>query len=433
MLNLNNIKKYACKYRVDSFIIMMGKENIKLDPSNILSIEYINNYEFNIRAMLKVNIRIDIRKKIWILKNKRNIKIKFELVKLGMDIESESFVSSPETVWNCIFSAYFNDEDESSDISVMEERINMNEGGSFASEDIHSENYFESQNVMDLFLFNSDILNASNYKYNGVFTKDILQNCVARILTSTKHKNVLMSPFENNEIYQELIVPALPAYKSLIYLDQYYGFYETGAMIYYDVDTVYILNTNGSVTAKRNNESAITCIYITTLDNSQPGNGMFKTNYKNDNSYPIEYISINESNINLQKPSIGFNETIGSETKFIISDDISINTSSANQSVMSQRNENIFTIRKADNKFVANIAKARMEENECILYFNGENIDINSLTPNKQYQVVYEESSKNQKYGKYKYRLSYASHYITLRSEKYMDASHRFVLKRSVE
>ncbi len=432
MFNSNNTKKYACKYRVDSFIIMMGKENIKLDPSNILSIEYINNYEFNIRAMLKVSIRIDIRKKIWILKNKRNIKIKFELVKLGMDIESENFVTSPETVWNCIFSAYFNDEDESSDISVMEERINMNEGDSFASEDIHSENYFETQNVMDLFLFNSDILNASNYKYNGVFTKDILQNCVARILTSTKHKNVLMSPFENNEIYQELIVPALPAYKSLIYLDQYYGFYETGAIIYYDIDTVYILNTNGNITAKRNNESPITCIYITTLDNSQPGNGMFKTN-KNDNLYPVEYISMNESNINLQKPSIGFNETIGSETKFIISDDINIITSSADQSIMDQKNENIFTIRKADNKFVANIAKARMEENECILYFNGENIDISSLTPNKQYQVVYEESSKNQKYGKYKYRLSYARHYITLRSESYMDSSHQFVLKKSTE
>lgn len=425
MPGLGNTKKYACKYRVETFVVMIGEENVKLDPSNILSIEYANDYEFNIRAMIKVSLRIDVRRKIWMLQNKRNIRVKFELSKIGMDLESEDFVTNPETVWNCVFTAYFNDEEESMDATAMEERITMNEGVPFALGNLQEENYFETQNTLDIFLFSPNIMNASNTKFNGVFTKDIIQNCVANILTETGHSNVLMSPFENDEVYEELIVPALPAYKALIYLDQYYGFYETGAIIYYDVDTTYILNTNGKVTAKRRGEAPITCMYVTTLDTSQPGNGMIRKL-----GSTAEYISVNEGNVNTQKPSIGKNETIGSEAKFVISDDVTVDISSADQSTMNQRNENISTIRKNDNKFIASISKARMEENECILYFNGENIDITSISPNREYQVIYEEPGKNQKYGNFKYRLAYSYHCMVITSGEYMDSSHQFVLKR---
>lgn len=426
MAALDGGKKYACKYKVDAFVIMMGSENIQMDASNILSIEYLNDYEFNVRSMLKVSLRMDVRRKLWILKNKRDIKVKFELSAVGMDLESEEFITSPKTIWNAEFSAYFNDEEEATDTAVMEERIDMNEGSQFASSDIQTESYFEGENSLDLYLFSPNILNSSNTKFNKVFTKDILQNCVGRLLTETKHQEVLISPFENDEEYEELIVPAFSAYEALIYLDQYYGFYETGALIYYDVDTTYIINTNGKVTAKRDGESPTTCMMVTTLDNSQPGNGMI--------SMPgsaVSYVSVGESNVNPQKPSISVNETIGSEAKFVISDDVTVDISSANQSTMNQRNETINNIRKDDNKFVASISKARMEENEAILYFNGENIDIKAFTPNKEYQVVFEESGKNQRYGSYKYRLAYAYHCIVLKSGEYMDSSHQIVVKKA--
>ena len=98
MAGLNNPKKYACKYRVDTFVIMMGSENIQLDASNILSIEYANDYEYNIRAMVKVTLRVDIRRKMWILQNKRDIMVKFELSKIGMDLDSEEFIDRKSVV-----------------------------------------------------------------------------------------------------------------------------------------------------------------------------------------------------------------------------------------------------------------------------------------------------------------------------------------------
>lgn len=425
---LASSKLFLCKYTVDSFILINGTERIELDHSNILSIEYLNDYEFNVRAVLKVSLRVDVRRRIWILRNKRDINVKFELSKFGMDIESESGSTGSETVWNQEFKLYLSDDEEATDTSAMEARVDMNEGGAFAFNDTSAENYFETQNMIDVYLFDQRFLDASNAIFNNVFTEGLLQQCVGRILTETKHDRVLMSKFENDEVYKELLIPANPTYKTLIYLDQYYGFYKTGAIIYYDLDTVYILNSNGKVTAKKTGEWPFTTIYVTSLDDSSPGNGMFRMDGEQ-----MFYCSVNEMNVNPQKFAEENNETHGTETTFVVTDDIVIDKSTANQSKVGNQNNNISYTKKDDNKFIANIARARKEENECSMYISGENLDITAFTPNKEYQMVFDETSKQNNYGNYKYRLAYAYHILKPSSEQYMDSSHRIVLKKRAE
>ena len=323
MIDDANSKRYLCKYQVKNFILMMGDEKIETDATNILSIEYLTDYEFNLRSIIKVTIRVDIRKKLWILKNKRNIVCKFELNKVAMDIDTEMFISSSESVWNQNFSIFLNDEDEATDIHALEERINRTDISSFTLNELEKENYFESQNVVPLFLFNQKMLNASNKIYNEVYTSNTVQQFIGRLLTETKHSNVLMSKCENNEIYKELLIPALPAYKAISYLDQYYGLYKKGALIFYDADTLYILNSDGSkVTAKRKGEWAETTFIVTGINNSRPGNGMIRKEGEN-----INYISLSDMDINTQKFTITNNEYIGSEAKVVISDDTTINNS----------------------------------------------------------------------------------------------------------
>lgn len=429
MADNSKLKKrpYLCKYQVENLILMLGDKYIAMDPSNILSIEYMNDYEVNIRAILKVSLRIDIRKKLWILKNKNSISVKFELNKIGMDIDAESYVTSPKNVWNQIFGIYFNDEDDSIDIKALEERLKINEGQSFTLDKINDENYFESQNILDIYLFNQKLLNASNRRFNEVYTKDIVQNMAANILTSTKHKHVLFSRCENNEVYEELLIPSFPAYKALIYLDQYYGLYKTGAIIYYDVDYLYILNSNGKCTVKRSNEYPETTILVRSIDNGTPGNGVVNP----DEGEKVHYVSITDTDINPQKTSASKNAKYGSEARIIITDDITMDLSEADQSYMDQRNQYLIYSRKDDNKFNASILKARMEENEVILYISGENFDISAFTPNKTFHVVFEEESKQKKFGKYRYRIAYAYHYLNIEGDNYMSSSHHIILKRA--
>ena len=417
--------KYLCKYQVNTLVFMMGDKKIEMDPSNIIMIEYLRDYERNLRAILKVKLRMDIRKKIWMLKNKRDITCKFELCKIAMDIDTEEFIGNPETVWNEELGIYFNDDDEAMDITVLEDRLNLNDEDEGDLNNIDSENYFESQNVLDVYFFNQKLLNASMTTYNDVYTKDTIQEFVGRILTKTKHNNVLISKFENDEVYEEVLVPALPAYKAIAYLDQYYGFFKKGSIIFYDIDLLYILNANGKCTAKRENEWKETSFIASRLDSSTPGHGMIKRENEK-----ISYISVPEGNVNPRKLSIMNNASLGSDTEVVVIDDTEITSNEADQSYIDKRNKNIVYQHKGDNKYTGEMIKARMEEAEIVISICGDNWDINTFTPNREFQVIFEEQLKQDKYGIYNYRMAYDYHCIKLESDGYMSSSHQIVLKR---
>ena len=418
-------KKYMCKYQVKSFIIMNGDETLDIDYTNILSIEYLNDFEYNIMALLKVSLQIDVRKKLWILKNKKDIRVKFELDKIGMGTDGESFNTSPQPVWNNEFSIYLNDEDDSFDIGSMESRISLNEGKDNQGNKIDQENYFETQNTMDIFLIDPSIMSASRYTVNKVYTEGSLQNIVAHILTESGHKKVLMSKFDNDEIYKEIIIPPMTAYKALIYLDQYYGLYKKGGLIYYDVDSLYVLNTDGKGTAFRNDEWKETTFLVSEIQHSVPGNGMILREGEQ-----IFYPTVSEMEANSQNFAIAKNAELGSSAKLVVTDTTDVEIHNADQSFLDERNENI-TFIKDNNKFTGDVIKSRMEENECIFYFNGENLDISAFTPNKVFKTIFEETSKNQSNGGKVYRLAYAYHYIKPESSEYMTSSHRIILKKN--
>ena len=425
IINNNTDKIYACKYSVPTLVFMLNDTSVTMNSSNILSIEKTDDYDRNLRSVIKVSLRMDLRQKIWIMKNKRSIVCKFELDKIGQDRDASNFIVGPLKVWNTTFSLYLNDDDESTDIQSLEDAIATNEGSSFNVNDIENDSYYTSENLIDIYLFNADNYNASMKPFNAVFTEGNMMQMVSRLLTATNHKKVLMSPMENYDVYKELLVPANEAYKGLIYLDQHYGFYKHGSLIYYDVDKLYIINLNGRLTAKEEDEWGETVFLVTKRVNAQPGNGMIIKQKEN-----INYISIMEDNVNAQKPSISKNDDVGSAVKVIQIDDIEMSFEEADQSYMNQRNESYTYIKKDDNKFSSSIIKARMEENEAIIYINAENLDISAFTPNKTYKIIFEETSKQERYGKYKYRLSFAYHMIAVQAENYMTSTHRIVLKR---
>ena len=416
-------KTYLCRYKVPMMIFMLKNIKIEMDPSNIISIEKIDDYEQNIRSIIKVRLRIDMNKKIWLLKNKRDVRCKFELDKFGMDTEVEKNILGDEIIWNNEFAIYFSDEDEAIDIKSLEsrEKVNLDK----TNEKLSMEDYFESENMLDIYLFEPSLLEASNKIFNEIFSNTILQNAIARMLTATKHKKVLMSKIENDTQYNELLIPTNPLYKCLIYLDQYYGFYRKGAIIYYDVDTLYIINPNGKNTAKRKKEFPEVNFLINRTDEAHPGNGL--TIKQKEKKY---YVNLSELDIIPKKFSELKNETQGSKVKVVLIDDIKIKEKEAKQSRSTQSNEMIKYLSSANSKYTDTIITARMEENECIMYISADNLDLSIFTPNKEFKLIFTETLKQQKYGKDRYRLAYAYHFIQKESTNYMISSHRIVLKK---
>ena len=83
-----------------------------------------------------------------------------------------------------------------------------------------------------------------------------------------------------------------------------------------------------------------------------------------------------------------------------------------------------------DNPFAQSIIRARMNENDAVIYISGDNFDINAFTINKSFKIVFEDTSKQLKYGDGLYRLAYACHALRVETDSYMKSSHQIIIKR---
>ena len=415
-------KIYQCVYKIGTLIFAVGSETIQCNHSNVLSIEVLNNYEYNLRSLIKVQLRLDIRQKMWIINNKSKMLCKFELIKYGLDTENENEVRGDQTVWNEIFSVHLNDDDAAIDMEALEDALEMSGDSTFLINDIKDQNYYQAQEVMDLYLYNADLLRASKNNINRIYHTGNVASFVGNILTQTAHKKVLMSPIENPLPYEEVLIPSNPGYKALVYVDQYYGLYKRGASIFYGVDALYIINPNGKPTAWRINENPITCIFVTATTGSTPGNGMIDK--KGLNAFCV---SVPEVNTSMSKPLESKQDEYGSNIKIISTDDIIVNM------LNNDPNAYITYQRISDNLFAQSIIQARLEENKSIAYINGNGFDINAFDLNKAFTIIFESTSKQIKYGKNRYRIAYAHHYLVNQGQQYMKSNHHIVLKKALD
>ena len=418
LINEKTDNAYLCKYRVMTLAFSIGDKQLMLKQSNVLSIDKIDYFEYKLRSILHLRLAIDIRQKIWILANKSDIVCKFELDKFGMDREAEKESSGEQIVWNQEFSVYLTDDDAAIDVEALENQLKLTEGEDFKINDIDDTSYFNSQEIMDIYLYNAKLIKASTTQVNAVNSSDLLINAAADILTKTKHPHVVMSPFENNTIYKELFIPSTKAYEALVYLDQYYGFYKTGASIFYDVDRLYIVNTNGKATPVKK-EWSETVFMVTERDNSTPGNGMIRRTGEE-----IYYVNVPEESVSPKKPSDSMSVEYGETIQIITTDDIKVETDG--------NSSNVYTAytKTTDNPFAQSIIRARMNENDAVIYISGDNFDINAFTINKSFKIVFEDTSKQLKYGDGLYRLAYACHALRVETDSYMKSSHQIIIKR---
>lgn len=413
---------YNCMYRLGMFVLYKESEKIIMDQSNILSIEKMDNFEYNIRSIIKVKVQLDIRQKAWIIKNKSSINCKFELDKFGFDQELEEEIVGEQTVWNTEFAVFLNDDDANMDVTSIEQSLQINEGDEFNINNIEDRGYYTDQEVIDLYLYNRDLINASRKNINKVFSSVLIQDAVSSILSESGHKNVLMSPVENNNVQSELLIPSYPSYKAIVYLDQYYGLYKRGASIFYDVDTLYIINPNGKATALRDNEWPETQFLITSRMDSLPGNGMVRKQNQN-----VFYLNVPEEGISPQNLSEAKSAKYGSTIQLITMDDVKVETTKVNES----NNGNVYRAyqNSTDNIYASDIIKSRMEENEAIMYITGNNYDINAFTLNKVYRLTFENTDKQLKFGKNVYRIAFANHRLVQQGD-YMKSLHQIALKK---
>lgn len=377
------------RYRVTEFkILNVDTQPIEIIPDRISSIGIRHDFENNIFPIFRVEIITASTIYYKILQNKNKVKIKLRIQKYYNELAKKK-KSLLRDVINDTFDLIIDETDYDSDKPVREESKSYNY--KLFDTDI-SNDLAKSNNPIELFLFKSDIINRMNTTINAVLTNTTSTGAIQYIINQSGLKNILMAPADNNKVIPELLLPPLNAKEALMWINNYYGIYKNGFIMYNDfIDSIfYILPYMGGCNAYRSGEITETNILIPKKNNRVVGNELCSVQRKS-NLGTFNILGTN--NISLRDETVSFD---------VIN---SVNASSIDSySGTIDVNKNIYgntTVieNKTENEYYVNMYNSIVSSKKVVVNTMLSNFDIDAIKPNKKIKIIFEDSAVNGKYN----------------------------------
>jgi hypothetical protein len=386
------------------FKFISDTDSFTLDTFNIKAIEIYNDYDENMRSSLTVNLMLDTKARMWLVDNWKTLKVYFEIQKFTTNDLNED-TSVPVIFYKGTFKVFDSDEYSMWSKELLEYR---NKTSKVEQDEF---NVFDELSTYEtkLCLYDLDSVRKSMMPVDHIVTKDNLQNTIGWMLSKAEFKNVVISPFENATIYPEIYIPYYELYKSIAYLDNRYGFYKKGCILFFDLDTFYILNADKKCTAYDEDEIKYVDVKI-----CESPNNAIDTMGQSETSYIIYASDMNTEYTNRVKYT---SATTGEEMILINTDDGSKQTASFTVEEDNGVKEVRYTF-GTTNKYRASNLQTRLSETRRTITFAGENWDVDAFKPNKEFRVSHTDQQKNE-ILKGSYRLSKVHFLFQHRGEDY--------------
>lgn len=391
-------KVYVYRYSIEEFSVIDGPKSIDLGPSNVLSMTIENDYDANVYPVFKATLRVNAVTKDYIVSNSDKVKFKLRVVKYGIN-RIKNKKSLKTNIINSTFTTYMDADESGLDKKSYKRKLKTE--GITADDDISQAN-----NVIELFLFNDDYVSKLKGSLNFVLSSATPSTAIAYLLSQLNIKNVLMSPMDNKSSVSPFIFPEMNGIKGINYIDQTYGTYKNGAMIYFGLSRGYILDYKAGCTAYEQGEIQKLTFLVGSEEEMSAKTGIVKK-ADNPNEY---YISITETNLSVTTQSAISNVLTGVDAKVVNSNGNEINSSSSNAKTKSGTSYKTTIQTNSNNPYVSSIYAARQYSSETIISLFLKETLFDCFEPNKDFSFVFENVTKNKKYkGHYKVSKSVIS------------------------
>lgn len=315
--------------------------------------------------------------------NKENEQIKFRL-KINKYVydSSDNFINY-KSFCNDVF------------ICFSDKKIVINDEDSVKTKENVESNDIPSNraNNRNFYLFKEDVIKCKE-TMNLSVTSATLSDLVIYMFNQCGIDKLLMSRLDNDSEVKNMLIPTGNLIECFNYLNEMKGFYNKGLLLYFDLDNAYFIDNSSKCTAWRRNEVRMTHMHISNQKNaSSQLTGMF-TN-KDRKSY---HIFANTDRIEITNQNILNDQIRGNNITIINNKSNNVNDIKTDTTQIGKANKNVVVI-KENNKYMVNEIKERLKENECVLSIAFLGIDLDCLTPNKEFLLTYEDSKLNKKYG----------------------------------
>ena len=394
-MKLEDIIKYVeyVKYEVTNLTIVLSEKTIEITPAFVSEIILEHDYENLYTPMFSLSVSLSQEEYKQIVADKENVKFIVKIDKVYYNDEKTKLRT--ETFINDTFCSHIMDE-----TPLMEQDlIDITKNVYKSSPD--EKTPMDLEKTRDFWLFKDEHIKAGNTDVNMVIKSGTVNDILAQLLYQAGLKKVLMTPANNKKKIKNMMIPLMSTVKAIDYLQQIKGIYNKGVLFFMDFKHTYLIDKNAYCTAWVPNEYKITNIYIF----SQKSQFNSIIGQYNDKDSKEANIFTNSESIDITNKSLINNAIYGN--RMLLINPKSDKISSIEPELIQRGSSNtVVNIQKHTNSYLKNSDKIALIENEYSVKVILKDVDLESLTPNKCFKVIFQNTSLNEKYGG-TYRISH--------------------------
>ena len=387
--SIESVRKWM--YYLNEITIYVENEKFTIPNERINAFNLSCQFEKNFFPVFSITIVLESSRYYKILKNKKTATFRLNIGKVykynGSDEESlvRDFI-------NQNFSLILDDDDIDSNSSTKRLEASQNFESMMNSDD---NDLFYTDNEVTFYLFPSDAINNSKTNVNAILKKCTMEDAVGYILSEAAFTKVLMTPFENTEEKDLIVIPPMQAFKAIQFLDTYYGFYRSGALYFNDFDYLYILKYNSDCSAYTSDEKQEVDIIIPDMT-SEYITDLCGTLQDGDTYYNIVTIP---SNISFRNTTVSKNAISGIDVMTIDNYTGDIQKSNVNAETGSGTRNTSIMENETENTWITDIHSSQTEMNSTVVNVILTDIDLSALKPNRRYKIIFEDPLYTEKYN----------------------------------
>ena len=378
--------KNLIKYKVDNFDILFQNGDIEKMSGDMVTHLYIEK-DYDDLYFPIINLSVSIKDEIYHRIKQENDTVKFRLRVIKNIYNQDMKFIKYELAFNEVFQC-FKDKDNTIEDNEANESKKKTEGDAMTG-----------MNTRDFYLFTEDVSNCKKF-FNLSVESASLSDLLIYILNQSGVNKLLMSKLNNNISLSNVTIPSGNTIDTINYLNNLKSLYEKGMLLFFDIDTTYLIDKNYKCTAWRKNEIRVTHIHISNQQSSDSQmNGFFINKDRKQT-----HVFTNTGRVQIRNVNVMSNQLNGNNIKIIDTKANSSQNVSASTTTVGNANDHLLTV-KTGNKYAASDLKTRLEENECVCGVVLLGVDIEVISPNKEILLTYEDSKLNKQYGG-NYRIS---------------------------
>ena len=381
------------KYIIKEFNITIPGEAkpIKVLPMQIESFFIERNYFEEYFPIFSIRLRLPAPVLFKVVENKTKVNFQVRLQKKPMDINKKVANMPPKDVFNKKFAIYIDDNNP-----FFTEKEFKTSHGAGPTKALADQSFTPKDYAMpiDFYLFPEKELLGSKKIVNLIFGAVNMTDAVAYTIGSGGINNVIMGKMDNNETYGQVILPALNVIDTIEYLEEVYGFYNDGSLLFFDLDRNYLIPSNEKCVAWAPQEYKETVI-VSKNRNNQSKIQTGSLDYKKEKKFLI----------NIDSEMIEVKNRSGSNDQIIGSNITTIDTRKDNKVDAKVEAEKRGTgsskmiYNKYSNKFTQKAMVRQRNAENIKINITANNFDIDIFKPNKSFKFIFEDGSPNKKLG----------------------------------